>query len=834
MENSQNPTPVAKKTNWLVWVLLVLLVAAIGVIIYLFQSGQLFKGTTVGVIGDAVSGIAKTSIEDTTNGPFFHVSSTHGDSCDTDSVLGTPSCPFSTLDEAEEVITEKGISTAEIRLAFGGAYADYDGTSLSGGRKSIIGGYNEDFTAITNNLSWIYSPIYIEGANGNIKNLYYYQTGQANKPMIEIDNTGVGGGTNFNVDNIITFGVTFESLIKYTTDNSDASATFENLKIYNSLAEDGAIIDIVGNGDVTIQRNHINNSAGADAIIHIDENAKVLNNLISNTPGWNEIGLYTPHAVLINDGADSMLINNTIVDNVFFGFAVKQTGEGLIGIFNNLIDDNNTNNIFDIFNLNFETAQGNTWGIVSTGSGQVPPVYGINENYNFSCNPKFVEGDDNTDPTYYTLGLGSDCIDEGHTVSLITNMVSPDFFGVDRPVNNDIDPGFNEYSITFTPMGLIPVDYIPLFAGVCGDGTLDTGEVCDDGNTVNGDGCSSFCLVEVAIGPICGNGNVESGEECDDGNNTNGDGCSATCQTEQPLTPECGNGAVEGTEECDDGNTSAGDGCSAICTVEQPAGPECGNFILEGGESCDDGNILNGDGCDSNCAIEGGPDPDLDLCPNINGLQTEIPGGFYRISGECLPITSSYSGPLNGDDDDDDDEGAACGEWSDVSDNDPEYDIWVYLCDREIFKGNPDGTLRIEELLTRAELLALAFRASDYENEYDLDEDASYCFNDVDDQWFASYACSALDYGFVEGYVGNLFKPANNVILAEGLKMFLGALDEPFVINPDPNRWYFDMLQDAADDNYLPYTLTDERVVGPIELTRRKAANMLYRMMIYR
>jgi cysteine-rich repeat protein len=31
---------------------------------------------------------------------------------------------------------------------------------------------------------------------------------------------------------------------------------------------------------------------------------------------------------------------------------------------------------------------------------------------------------------------------------------------------------------------------------VCGDGTLDAGEECDDENTVSGDGCSSTCVFE--------------------------------------------------------------------------------------------------------------------------------------------------------------------------------------------------------------------------------------------------------------------------------------------------------------------------------------------------
>jgi cysteine-rich repeat protein len=30
----------------------------------------------------------------------------------------------------------------------------------------------------------------------------------------------------------------------------------------------------------------------------------------------------------------------------------------------------------------------------------------------------------------------------------------------------------------------------------CGDGTLDTGEQCDDGNTFSNGGCSANCTVE--------------------------------------------------------------------------------------------------------------------------------------------------------------------------------------------------------------------------------------------------------------------------------------------------------------------------------------------------
>ena len=56
----------------------------------------------------------------------------------------------------------------------------------------------------------------------------------------------------------------------------------------------------------------------------------------------------------------------------------------------------------------------------------------------------------------------------------------------------------------------------------CGDGYLDAGELCDDGNTTSGDGCSSTCQPEDLR--VCGDGSLAGNEECDDGNTTDGDG----------------------------------------------------------------------------------------------------------------------------------------------------------------------------------------------------------------------------------------------------------------------------------------------------------------------
>jgi cysteine-rich repeat protein len=125
-------------------------------------------------------------------------------------------------------------------------------------------------------------------------------------------------------------------------------------------------------------------------------------------------------------------------------------------------------------------------------------------------------------------------------------------------------------------------------AASCGDAIVGPGEACDDGNQSNDDACTDACAV-----PTCGDGKPAPGEECDDGNADDTDACLSTC-----LTAACGDTKVQaGVEECDDGNAVDTDECTAACKAAA-----CGDGVVQDMvEECDDGNAVDTDACTASC-----------------------------------------------------------------------------------------------------------------------------------------------------------------------------------------------------------------------------------------
>ena len=147
----------------------------------------------------------------------------------------------------------------------------------------------------------------------------------------------------------------------------------------------------------------------------------------------------------------------------------------------------------------------------------------------------------------------------------------------------------------------------------CGNGRVEPGEQCDDGNSSNTDLCTGLCR-----SPACGDGFQQAGEECDDANKVPNDLCSNTCKK-----PKCGDGTLQSGEECDDGNAIDND---ATCTNSCKK-PRCGDKLTQANEACDDGNTVDADACSNSCTVSGcgdGATQANEECDDGNKVSTDL------------------------------------------------------------------------------------------------------------------------------------------------------------------------------------------------------------------
>lgn len=114
--------------------------------------------------------------------------------------------------------------------------------------------------------------------------------------------------------------------------------------------------------------------------------------------------------------------------------------------------------------------------------------------------------------------------------------------------------------------------------GVCGDGTVDEGEGCDDGNTDDTDTCTNACMMAV-----CGDGLVQVNvEACDDANMDETDACTSQCKA-----PACDDQARNGNEsDVDCGGSCADCQTGQMCGVDDDCVGNCGGGTCVEFRSC--------------------------------------------------------------------------------------------------------------------------------------------------------------------------------------------------------------------------------------------------------
>lgn len=135
----------------------------------------------------------------------------------------------------------------------------------------------------------------------------------------------------------------------------------------------------------------------------------------------------------------------------------------------------------------------------------------------------------------------------------------------------------------------------------CGDGVLEIGEACDDGNRRPNDGCSPSCVVE------CGDGLVGAEELCDTAIASGEPGsCPSSCDDGEACTRDTllGVGCTARCFSTDVTRPGDGDGCcptGASSLTDDDCAIACGNGLLEAGELCDTGIATGAGSCPTGC-----------------------------------------------------------------------------------------------------------------------------------------------------------------------------------------------------------------------------------------
>jgi cysteine-rich repeat protein len=161
----------------------------------------------------------------------------------------------------------------------------------------------------------------------------------------------------------------------------------------------------------------------------------------------------------------------------------------------------------------------------------------------------------------------------------------------------------------------------------CGDGILDPGEDCDDGNQLDGDCCSANCQFE-PMGSPCADAAFCNGEETCDG--------AGSCRPGVPV--DCDDGVDCTVDACDEVNGCVNDLDDAFC--------DDGAFC-NGVETCDPVN-----GCQPGTPVDcsDGVDCTVDGCDEVNDECVHDPFDPFCNDGEfctgvetCDPVNDCSS-----------------------------------------------------------------------------------------------------------------------------------------------------------------------------------------------
>ncbi len=145
-----------------------------------------------------------------------------------------------------------------------------------------------------------------------------------------------------------------------------------------------------------------------------------------------------------------------------------------------------------------------------------------------------------------------------------------------------------------------------------------------------------------------------------------------------------------------------------------------------------------------------------------------------------------------------------CSAFTDVAFDDPLCPAIEYVKNQGIFQGYPDGTFRPNDVINRVESTKVILEG--FNIPLLADDGTNQGFSDViTNEWYMTYLRTGKDEGIVQGYPDGTFRPNQQVVRVELLKIFFETSGEDLssvTITGDP---YPDTVVDTETSWYMPY-----------------------------
>lgn len=167
----------------------------------------------------------------------------------------------------------------------------------------------------------------------------------------------------------------------------------------------------------------------------------------------------------------------------------------------------------------------------------------------------------------------------------------------------------------------------------------------------------------------------------------------------------------------------------------------------------------------------------------------------------CIPLTTTYAMETTSD------------------------DIEEVMKSLNIMSGYPDGSMHLNDKLTRAQFAKIIINASAYKNSVPPKSKTSP-FKDVSySSWAASYISVAASNGFIKGYPDSSFKPDRNVTLEEAVTVVLSVMG--YESEDFGSSWPYGQLASATNNGLLKNCSAQ----AGAEITRKDAMQIIFNML---